>query len=80
MVYYYYYIIVIIKTIFIIIINVEGERSGVAGGRAKEVVALLLSGWLLRCAVEWKMSSRLMWIRVKIERESWVFISAYGPV
>ena len=25
------------------------------------------------------MSSRLMWDRVKIERESWVFISAYGP-
>ena len=25
------------------------------------------------------MSSRLMWVRVKIERESWVFISAYGP-
>ena len=21
-----------------------------------------------------------MWVRVKIERESWVFISAYGPV
>ena len=30
--------------------------------------------------VEWKeVSSRLMWVRVKIERESWVFISAYGP-
>ena len=25
------------------------------------------------------MSSRLIWVRVKIERESWVFISAYGP-
>ena len=24
------------------------------------------------------MSSRLMWVRMKIERESWVFISAYG--
>ena len=22
---------------------------------------------------------RLMWIRVKIERESWMFMSAYGP-
>ena len=30
--------------------------------------------------VEWKeVSSRLMWVRVKIQRESWVFISAYGP-
>ena len=28
--------------------------SGVAGGRAKEGVALLLSEWLLRCVVEWK--------------------------
>ena len=25
------------------------------------------------------MSSKLMWVRVKVERESWVFISAYGP-
>ena len=24
------------------------------------------------------MSSRLMWVRVKVERESWMFISAYG--
>ena len=34
----------------------------------------------MRCAVEWKeVSSRLMWVWVKIERESWVFISAHGP-
>ena len=33
-----------------------------------------------RCVVEWnEVSSRLMWVRVKIERESWLFISAYGP-
>ena len=25
------------------------------------------------------MSTRLMWIKVKIERESWMFIPAYGP-
>ena len=25
------------------------------------------------------MSSLLMWVRVKFERESWMFISAYGP-
>ena len=43
-------------------------------------VALLLSDWFLMCVVEWKeVSSRLMWVRVKIERESWVLISAYGP-
>ena len=30
--------------------------------------------------MEWKeVSSRLMLVTVKIERESWVFISAYGP-
>ena len=34
----------------------------------------------MRCLVEWKeVSSRLMWVRVKLERESWVFISAYRP-
>ena len=26
-----------------------------------------------------EVSSRLLWVRVKIERGSWVFISAYGP-
>ena len=60
--------------------EVVGRVSGVAGGRAREGVALLLSVWLMRCVVEWKeVSSRLMWVRVKIKRESWVFISAYGP-
>ena len=38
--------------------------------------ALLLSRWLLRWVVEWKVvSSRIMWVRVKIQRESWAFIS-----
>ena len=60
--------------------KVVGRASGVAGGRTREGMALLLSGWLLRCVVEWKeVSSRLMWVRVKIERECWVFISAYVP-
>ena len=54
--------------------------SGVAGGRARKGVALLLSEWLLRCVVGWKeVSSRLMWVKVKIERERYVFISVYGP-
>ena len=40
-------------------------------------MALLLSGRLTRCVVEWKeVSSRLMWVRVKIELG---VISAYGP-
>ena len=60
--------------------EVVGRVSGEAGGRAKEGVALLLSGWLLRCVVEWKeVPSRLMWVRIKIEQESRVFISSYGP-
>ena len=40
----------------------EVRASGVKEGRAKKGMALLLSGCLLRCAVEWKeVSSRLMW-------------------
>ena len=47
---------------------------------AREEVSLLLSRWLLRCEVRWKeVSSRLMWFGMKIERESWVFVSEYGP-
>ena len=49
--------------------EVVGRVSGVAVGRAREGLALLLSGRLMRCVVEWKdLSSRLMWVRVKIER------------
>ena len=48
--------------------EVVSRVSGVAVGRAREGVALLLSGRLKRCVVEWKqVSSRLMWVRVKIE-------------
>ena len=60
-----------------------GEVVGMVTGlvvRATKGVALLLSKWLLRCVIEWKeVSSRFMWIRVKIERESCAFVSAYGP-
>ena len=48
--------------------EVVGRVFGVAGGR--ERVALLLSGWLMRYVVKWKeVSSRLVWVRVKIESE-----------
>ena len=58
--------------------EVVGRVSGVAGGRAKEGVAVLLSGWLMRCAVEWKeVSSRTVWVRVKIERELGVYIGIW---
>ena len=33
--------------------EVVGRVSGVAAGRAREGVALLLSGRLMRCVVEW---------------------------
>ena len=50
--------------------EVVGRASGVVGGRAREEVALFLSEWLMRYVVKWKkVSSRLMWVRVKIERE-----------
>ena len=49
--------------------EVMGRVSGVAVGMAREGVAMLLSGRLIRCVVEWKeVSYRLMWVRVKIER------------
>ena len=32
--------------------EVVGKVSGVAGGRARKWVSLLLSEWLLRCVVE----------------------------
>ena len=34
--------------------EVVGRMSGLAGGRAREGVGLLLSEWLLRWVVEWK--------------------------
>ena len=58
--------------------EVVGRASGVAAGRAREGVALLLSGRLMTCVVEWKeVSSRLMWVRVKIERERGVYIGIW---
>ena len=54
--------------------------SGVERGRAREGVALLLSEWMENKVVEWKeVSSRLMWVRVRMGRECWAFVSAYGP-
>ena len=42
--------------------EVVGRVSGVAVGTVREGVALLLSGRLMRCVVEWKeVSSRPMW-------------------
>ena len=60
--------------------RMKGRISGVMGGRAREGVALVLSEWLMKLVVEWKeVSSRLMWVRVRLGRECWAFVSAYGP-
>ena len=53
--------------------EVVGRVSSVACGRVREWVALLLSGWLIRCVVELKVSPRLMWVRVKIERVGYLY-------
>ena len=60
--------------------EVVGRISGVERGRAREGVALLLSERMVNKVIAWKeVSSRLMWVRVRIGREYWVFMSAYGP-
>ena len=49
--------------------------SGVERRRAREGVALLLSEWMGNKVVEWKeLSSRLMWVRVRMSRECWAFV------
>ena len=60
--------------------EVIGRKSGVENGRAREGVAMLLSERLKQKVLEWReVTSRLMWVRVKVGRESWAFVSAYGP-
>ena len=60
--------------------EVTGRVSGVVSGKAREGVGLLLSERLLQSVVEWREESpRLMWVRVKLGRECWAFVSAYGP-
>ena len=42
-------------------------------------MALKLSERLLKLIVEWKeVSSRKMWVRLRLSRECWVFLSEYG--
>ena len=60
--------------------EVTGRGSGVERRRAREGVALLLSEWMVNKIVKWKeVSSRLMWVRVKMGRECWASVSAHGP-
>ena len=60
--------------------EVTGRVSGVEREKAREGLALLLSEWMVNEMVEWKeVSSTLMWVRVRMGRECWAFVSAYGP-
>ena len=60
--------------------EVKGRISGVERGRAREGVALLLSERMRRRVVAWKeVSSRMMWVKIRIGRECWAFVSVYGP-
>ena len=59
---------------------VNGRKSGVEEGWAREGVVLILSDRLASSVTEWKeVSSRLMWVKVKLGVERWAFVSAYGP-
>ena len=61
--------------------GVRGRKSGVNERvRAREGVCLLVREELERFVKEWKeVSSRLMWVRMSLGCERWVFVSAYGP-
>ena len=60
--------------------RVIGRMSGVESGRAREGVGLMLSERMKEYVVEWKeVSSRIMWVKLKVGMEVFVCISAYGP-
>ena len=60
--------------------EITGRISGVRRGNAREGVGILLSERMLQSVIEWReKSSRLMWVRVRLGRECWAFVSAYGP-
>jgi len=60
--------------------NVKGRISGVMDGRAREGVALLLSDRVKEWVVDWKeVSSRVMWVKVKLRSSVWVFVGVYAP-
>ena len=54
--------------------EVTGRVSWVERGREREGLALLFSEWMVNKVMEWKeVSSRLMWVRVRMGRECWAF-------
>ena len=59
--------------------EVKGRNSGVNERiRAREGVILLVKEELERYVKEWKEVSRLMWMRMTLGCERWVFVAAYG--
>ena len=62
----------------------EGERvivSGVAERcRAREGVAIIVSGRLWGSVIDYKcVSSRIVWVRMKVAGEKLIIVSVYGP-
>ena len=60
--------------------RVKGRVSGVSRGRAREGVAILVKDWLLEWVREWReVSSRIMWVKIKVGCDTFVFVSVYAP-
>ena len=62
--------------------NVCGRKSGLmnVNANASEGVAMIVKEELKEYVREWKeVSSRLMWMRMRLGADNWVFVSVYGP-
>ena len=61
--------------------GVGGRYAGVdVNERAREGVAILVSEEVKEWVTEWReVSSRMMWVKLRMDQEIWVVISAYGP-
>ena len=60
--------------------NVVGRVSGVSSGRAKEGVCIFVGEAWKGCVREWKeVSSRMMYVRMKVVMDKYVIMGAYGP-
>ena len=62
--------------------GVLGRKSGVSerDGHARQGVALLVREEWMKYVREWKeVSARIMWVRMRMGCEKWIFVSAYGP-
>ena len=60
--------------------NVVGRVSGVSSGSAREGVCIIVGEAWKGCVREWKeVSSRLMYVRMKVGVDEYVIVGAYGP-